>query len=134
MRFANMARRRSKWIVLRKSCMKKAKKTAKRADAKPPPETSRPLLTVELTERFLASLRRFGKEERQAVGEAINAARDARGRPDLHGGCGLRRLRGEFFECRSGLSLRLVFEWIDGGLRFHAPGFHDEIRQVIKSL
>jgi len=71
--------------------------------------------------------------ERKIIGQAINAARDAWGNPHLHAGAGIRRLRRNFFECRSGLKTRLVFEWMDEGiLYFHLAGNHNEIHRFLK--
>ena len=57
------------------------------------------------------------------------------GKPHLHGGIGLQRLKGDFFECRSGLPTRLVFEACNAELLlFHFLGNHDEVQRFIKSL
>ena len=96
-------------------------------------ETSRQPLKINLGAIFQKSVRAKNIAERKLIGQAINAARDAWGNPHLHAGVGIRRLRGNFFECRSGLKTRLVFEWMEEGmLYFHLEGNHDEIRRFLK--
>jgi hypothetical protein len=79
-------------------------------------------------------LRALDRQSRQALGQAINDARDAWGQPHLHAGAGIRKLKQSYFECRSGLGLRLVFEDFGAdGLYFIFMGNHDEIRRFLKS-
>jgi mRNA-degrading endonuclease YafQ of YafQ-DinJ toxin-antitoxin module len=112
--------------------MKKAKKPATAAPSKPTPAISKPSCDIELTPRFLDLARKLSKAERKLLGRSIDAAARAWSHPHQHRGAGIRRLHGNFFECRCGLDLRLVFEWIDGALRFHLLGSHDEIRAFLK--
>jgi hypothetical protein len=95
--------------------------------------TSKQPLKIDLGTIFQKSMRGKSTAERKIIGQAINAACDAWGHPHLHAGTGIRRLRGNFFECRSGLKTRLVFEWMDEGmLYFHLEGNHDEIHRFLK--
>jgi hypothetical protein len=90
-------------------------------------------LKIELGTIFQKSVRGKNVADRKIIGEAINAAREAWGHPHLHAGTGIRRLRGNFFECRSGLKTRLVFQWLEEGtLYFHLEANHDEIRRFLK--
>ena len=115
--------------------MKKAKKSAKPVKAGLSPVISKPPLRIELGASFLAHLRSKSAEDRKLLGEAINAARDAWGHPHLHTGSGIRRLHENFFECRSGLKTRLIFEWLEEGmLYFHLEGNHNEIQHFLKSI
>ena len=91
-------------------------------------------MRVEFSEGFLKRLRALSVAERKAVGEAVNAAVGAWGKPHLHAGVGIRRLYGPFFECRSGLKSRLIFEWADGALFFHFEGNHDAVRRFLRDL
>ncbi len=55
------------------------------------------------------------------------------GKPHEHAGIGLRKLGASFFEGRSGLRLRLIFEVLPGGiLYFHLLGDHEEVRRFLK--
>jgi hypothetical protein len=68
------------------------------------------------------------------VARAIDAVRDGFGKPHFHSGLGIRRLRQDYFECRAGISIRLVFRAEKGYLKFLAAGDHDAIRSVLKGL
>jgi len=81
----------------------------------------------------LGQLRALSRDERRQIGEAITKISETMGRPHQHNGIGLRKLQGVFFEGRSGLKLRLIFELLsDGTLYFHLLGNHDEIRNFLK--
>jgi hypothetical protein len=93
----------------------------------------KPSLKIDLSSDFLKELRTRNQADRKILGQAINAAHDAWGQPHLHAGTGIRHLFDNFYECRSGLKTRLVFEWKnDGRLLFHLEGNHDDIRRFIK--
>jgi len=91
-------------------------------------------LRIELSPQFRAAVRSLPKKRRSEIGRAITAVRDGFGAPHQHSGIGIRRLRGNIFECRAGLKLRLVFESERGRLSFTALGTHDEIRGSLKNL
>lgn len=95
--------------------------------------TSKPTLRLELSPDFRKAVRAFAKPRRREIGRAIEAVRDGFGKPHIHGGIGIRRLRGDFFECRAGLRNRLVFRAERGVLTFIAAGDHDTIRQFLKT-
>jgi hypothetical protein len=78
-------------------------------------------------------LRALDRESRQVLGQGVNEARDSWGQPHLHASVGIRKLKQPYFECRSGLGLRLVFEDFGAdGLYFVFMGSHDEIRRFLK--
>ncbi len=84
--------------------------------------------------RFLAFLREMPKHRRKIIGQSINTVHAAFGNPHQHAGIGIRRLKGNFFECRAGLTIRLVFEILPGTIRFHTAGNHDDIQRLIRNL
>jgi len=90
-------------------------------------------LRVELAPELKAVIRRLPKAERRRIGQAITAVRDGFGSPHLHSGLGIRRLRDGVFECRVGLTLRLVFDVEPGLLAFTDLGTHDQIRKIIRN-
>jgi hypothetical protein len=95
---------------------------------------SRLSLKIEASPGLLKILRAKSKEERRLVGRAIDEACTAWGRPHLHAGSGLRKLRNNLYEVRSGLKTRLVFEpRLDGSLYFHTMGNHDEVLKFLKA-
>jgi hypothetical protein len=79
-------------------------------------------------------LRTLDRESRQVLGQAINNARDSWGKPHLHAGSGIRKLKEPYFECRSGLGLRLLFEdYGADGLYFVFMGNHDDVDRFLKT-
>jgi mRNA-degrading endonuclease RelE of RelBE toxin-antitoxin system len=92
-------------------------------------------LRIDITSRFRRQIRSLKREDRRKIGAAIEVVRAAWGHPHLHAGIGLRKLGRDFYECRSGLQTRLVFELAnDGVLLFHLLANHDEVRRFIKTL
>ncbi len=69
------------------------------------------------------------KADRRAVARTINALRAALGQPHQHSGLGVRKLHRNYFECRTGLDLRLVFRLEPGLITFTFAGDHDEVRR-----
>jgi len=91
-------------------------------------------LRIELSPDFRKAIRTLPKSQRRHIGQVLNSIRDGFGQPHLHSGLGIRRLREDYFECRAGLRLRLVFRGERGALTFIAAGDHDEIRRLLKDL
>ena len=93
-----------------------------------------PSLEIKFTSRFLRAAKKLAKVDRSKVQAAIDANAKAWGNPHAHAGAGIRRLRGDAFECRCGLKLRLIFFAQPGSLVFHDLGDHEEIQGFLKSL
>lgn len=55
------------------------------------------------------------------------------GQPHIHGGLGIRKLGKHLFECRAGLSRRLLFLDRPGDLFVVFLGNHDEVRLYLRS-
>jgi len=91
-------------------------------------------LRIDLSKRFRSRVRTFPKSRRREIARVINNVRDGFGTPHLHSGLGIRRLEREYFECRVGLRLRLVFRAKSDVLYFITAGDHDEIERFLKSL
>ncbi|MEO5960171.1 MAG: hypothetical protein ABIZ49_06055 [Opitutaceae bacterium] len=91
------------------------------------------MISVEATDRFRDRLRKLGLN-RDEVLAAMNAAAACWGRPHLHGGIGIRRLRSGLFECRCGRSVRLVFFHESEVLLFDFAGNHDEVQAYLRNL
>ena len=96
--------------------------------------TSKPILRIELSAEFRKAIRALSKGQRRHVGQVLNGIQAGFGQPHSHSGLGIRRLRKNYFECRAGLKLRLVFRGERGVLTFTAAGDHDEIHRLLKSL
>jgi mRNA-degrading endonuclease RelE of RelBE toxin-antitoxin system len=95
---------------------------------------SRPTLRIELAPAFREAVRRLPKTQRRQIGRTLDAIREGFGRAHVHSGLGIRRLRRNYFECRAGLRVRLVFRAERGTLTFFAAGDHDAVRRLIKGL
>jgi hypothetical protein len=91
-------------------------------------------LQIELSKPFRDGVRTLDKRRRREIARVIDAVRDGFGKPHLHSGLGIRRLRRNYFECRAGLQIRLIFRAERGLLHFAALGNHDVIQQFLKTL
>ena len=91
-------------------------------------------MLIDLSNRFRTRIREFPKSRRREIARVIDALRDGFGAPHLHSGLGIRRLHGNYFECRAGLKLRLVFRASGGVLYFITAGSHDDVETFMKSL
>ena len=58
---------------------------------------------------------------------------DAFGKPHAHSGLGIRKLRADLFECRVGLSLRILFRASPGALILRFIGSHDEVQKYLRT-
>jgi hypothetical protein len=93
----------------------------------------KPSLRIEIAEDLRKLLRPLPPSERLLIGQAIQQTATTWGAPHLHAGIGIRKLTRTYFECRSGLRLRLVFKAIGSeSLHFILLGNHDEIRRFLK--
>ena len=72
--------------------------------------------------------------ERQRISEALRALSDGFGRPHIHAGLGIRRLRKDLFECRAGLHWRVVFFAEKGVLTAYDVMTHDEIKAWLRNF
>jgi mRNA-degrading endonuclease RelE of RelBE toxin-antitoxin system len=64
-----------------------------------------------------------------AAGQLIDVlAQDKR----LHHGLGLKRLRGDFWEVRQGLKVRILFRWSGDLVEFLLAGDHDDVKRFLK--
>ncbi len=90
-------------------------------------------MKIEVAQVLLRKLRSLDSSSRKQIRTAINLAAAAWGNPHLHAGTGLRKLGNDYFECRSGLQVRLVFKAFPDTLHFVFMGSHDEVRRFIKS-
>ena len=89
---------------------------------------------VDTMVRFRRTVRSLPEARQKEIVVALDAMRGAFGHPHRHTGLGIRRLRGNFFECRAGRDLRLIFEILPGVLLFHDAGNHDGVQRFMKNL
>ena len=87
-----------------------------------------------LSPRFRAELRKLSDAELERVEAALRIVPDCFGRPHLHSGISIRRLRKNVFECRAELKLRLLFRDNKGDLEFFLVGGHDAVQTWLRSF
>ncbi len=85
---------------------------------------------IETTPRFRKSI---PEGHHAAVQETLNAVREGFGKPHVHAGLSVRKIRKNLFECRTGLKLRLVFEAHKGVLTFDFSGNHDQVEAYLRN-
>ncbi len=87
---------------------------------------------VRIEPALLKEIRRQPVAERRAIGRRIGEIQRVIGWPHLHKGVGLRKLRDEYFEARTSLKERLIFENAPEALVFEFMGNHDEVKRFLK--
>ena len=85
-----------------------------------------------VTKTAAARIARLPEVERDAVVAALKELPQQFGRPHLHSGLGIRRLRLDTFEFRASRALRGLFLWRHGEIRVECIGNHDEIRRHLR--
>ena len=89
------------------------------------------MISVELSKRFKKIVREAGREEE--VSATLKLVLAGFGRPHAHTGLAIRKLGNHLYECRTGLTWRLVFEAQKGVLTFDFAGHHDEVQTYLRS-
>ena len=74
------------------------------------------------------------KEQRANVVLKLLELGNAFGRPHEHAGLGIRKLRADLFECRSGLALRVLFRVSQTELIVRFVGTHDDVQKYLRTL
>ena len=91
-------------------------------------------LALFLSPRFHTGLNKLSDAEVERVEAALQVIPDCFGRPHIHSGISIRRLRKNVFECRAGLKLRLLFREHKGALEFFLVGDHDEVKAWLRNF
>ena len=92
-----------------------------------------PPLEIEFSSRFRAEVLGLRAERQDQVAQATALLREAFGQPHRHGGLGIRRLRGSYFEFRVGRDMRVVFKLEGSTASLKMVGDHDEVRRFLKA-
>ena len=88
------------------------------------------MISVELSRRFKKLVREAHREEEVAA--TLRLVLEGFGNPHAHTGLSIRKLGKQLYECRTGLSWRLVFEARKGVLTFDFAGDHDEVQNYLR--
>ena len=91
-------------------------------------------MKVDLHPRLRKRVGKLSDDEREQIAESLRALADGFGRPHLHAGIGIRRLRNDLFECRAGLHWRIVIFAEKGLLTAYDVMTHDEIKAWLRSF
>jgi mRNA-degrading endonuclease RelE of RelBE toxin-antitoxin system len=82
---------------------------------------------------YLRSLKRFSAKEVEDINTAISKLSESLGKPHIHSGLSVRKLRKAIFEIRADLKIRLLFARESGDIVLVFAGDHDEVRACVKS-
>ena len=77
-------------------------------------------------------LRALPRNERPDVVLKLLELADVFGQPHRHTGLGIRKLRGDLFECRVGLARRVLFRASSDALLIRFIGSHDEVQKYLR--
>jgi len=77
-------------------------------------------------------LRALPRNERADLVLKLLELADVFGQPHRHTGLGIRKLRGDLFECRVGLARRVLFRASADGLLIRFIGSHDEVKKYLR--
>ncbi len=91
-------------------------------------------MRIEIHPRLRKRVEKLRAAERELIAESLRALADGFGRPHLHAGIGIRRLRKDLFECRAGLLWRVVFFAEKGVLTAHDVMTHDEVKAWLSNF
>ena len=89
---------------------------------------------LDLSGAFRARVRDYPKETRGKIGVALRYLERDFGHPHRHQRLGIRKLTGNFFEIRVGLTIRLVFQNRADCLLLLLAGNHNEVQNVLRGL
>ena len=92
-----------------------------------------PPLEIEFTSRFRAEARALPTERQESIEQALDSLRGAFGKPHLHGGLGIRRLKRDYFEFRAGRDTRVVFSLEGSVATLRMVGTHDDVRKFLRN-
>ncbi len=93
-----------------------------------------PPLEIEFSSRFRSGARALPAERQQQVEQSVTLLAEAIGKPHLHSGLGIRRLKGGYFEFRAGRDTRIVFKLEGSTASLLLVGDHDDVRRFLKNI
>ena len=93
-----------------------------------------PPCAVEFLPRFASDAVSLPDDKRLEVERVLRRLSGEFGQPHLHSGLGIRRLRRNYFECRLGRDLRMVFRLEGSILTMVRIGDHEEIQSFLKGI
>lgn len=91
-------------------------------------------MTYEFKSAFDRTLKRLPAERKERVKRAVHALIDFFEGGARPAGLGVKRLRADIWEARSGLADRILFHLSGSHAAFLIVGTHDDIRRHLRSL
>ena len=92
-------------------------------------------MRFEFKPSFECSIKSFAISERTDVKEVTSQLIDVLSADrQIHQGLGLKRLRGDFWEARKGIKVRILFRWTGDLVEFVLAGNHDDVKRFLKNL
>lgn len=91
-------------------------------------------MRFEFKPSFDRSAKSFRGPEKEEIKDTAYQLIDMLSRDrEIHKGIGLKRLKGDFWEVRKGLKVRILFKWEKDLVEFILAGDHDDVRRFLKS-
>lgn len=82
---------------------------------------------------FLRTFKRLDRQRQQAAIEAVQSFLTyLEERKQLPSGLGLKKLAKTYWEIRTTLADRIVFEWLEDQVAFRLVGSHDDVRRFLR--
>jgi hypothetical protein len=81
---------------------------------------------------YFRSLKKFSVTEISEINASIAMLREAMGKPHVHSGLSVRKLRRAIFEIRAGLETRILFARESGDIVLVFAGNHNQVRAWLK--
>ena len=81
---------------------------------------------------YLRSLKKLSTSEIAEINAAIALLPESMGKPHIHSGLSVRKLRRAIFEFRTGLEIRALFARESGDIVLVFVGSHDQVRSWLK--
>lgn len=91
-------------------------------------------MRIDLHPRLQKRVETLSAANREQIAESLRALGDGFGRPHLHAGIGIRRLRKDLFECRAGLHWQIVFFAGKGRLTAYDVMTHGEVKAWLRNF
>ena len=91
-------------------------------------------MRVSYAPAFLRLLDKLDPSVKESVKQAVGKVIDFYEETGKSGGLGIKRLRGDLWEARAGLRIRVVYSLSGDKLRFILAGNHDDVRSFLRQL
>ena len=91
-------------------------------------------IELRLSRKFLKGIEASSDDERGRLESALQSLQSQWGNPHAHSGLSIRRLTHNYYECRAGMDLRIVFMADPLLLTLFFAGNHDDVRRYLRQF